>query len=281
MAETNLEFTTPAPAARRLWPLAGVVWIDLLITVALIFIGVLAVQIVGLGIAAFQQGLSLDDIRRLSPQEQIALIGMPGVFISVLLQNVICVAIPLIRIGLVRREPLARIGITSAQWPRNLAIGVGVGLAALITNIAFGWFFSRVLGIENDQSAQMAQFFRPGDLLGQALFAVMTIVLAPIGEETLFRGYLFNALRSAGGRGWLVAAYLISAGLFASIHLSGVSQGAVGLLFPLFVMALIFTAATHWTGSLVPAIVGHALNNSLVTFGLIACVNFPTEGCPI
>ena len=65
------------------------------------------------------------------------------------------------------------------------------------------------------------------------------IVVGGIGEETLFRGFLFERLRTllGAGRGALAFTILLTSGLFASIHfpeqgLPGVEQAAVtGLVF--------------------------------------------------
>lgn len=65
------------------------------------------------------------------------------------------------------------------------------------------------------------------------------IVVGGIGEETLFRGFLFERLRRllGAGRGALAFTILLTSGLFASIHfpeqgLPGVEQAAMtGLVF--------------------------------------------------
>ncbi len=89
------------------------------------------------------------------------------------------------------------------------------------------------------------------------LSAALTCVVAPIGEEMLFRGYMFTALRN--WRGTLPAALIVGL-LFGGVHATSapaadlVPLGALG-----FGLCLIY----RFTGSLYPGIASHALNNSI------------------
>lgn len=94
------------------------------------------------------------------------------------------------------------------------------------------------------------------------LSALLTTVIAPIAEETLFRGYIFAAL--AKWRGWLPAA-LLTGVLFGAVHAS--SAPAVDLV-PLAVLGFALCALYRATGSLYPCIAAHSLNNSLA-FGVL------------
>jgi membrane protease YdiL (CAAX protease family) len=80
----------------------------------------------------------------------------------------------------------------------------------------------------------------------------MAVVVAPVAEETIFRGYLYGVLkRYAGG----VVAALITAGMFAAMH------GSLSALPPLFVLALCLTLAYEATGSLLVNIFMHSMFN--------------------
>ncbi len=93
---------------------------------------------------------------------------------------------------------------------------------------------------------------------------LMIVVLAPILEETLFRGYLFKAWRTS----WLGehGSILVISILFALIH---AAQYHWFTLVQLFVLALILGYARKTTNSLVPAIAIHAANNITATIFLI------------
>jgi membrane protease YdiL (CAAX protease family) len=89
------------------------------------------------------------------------------------------------------------------------------------------------------------------------LSAALTCVAAPIGEEVLFRGYMFTALRN--WRGTLPAA-LITGLLFGAVQ---VLSAPVLDLFPLAALGFGLCLLYRHTGSLYPAIVAHVLNNAI------------------
>jgi membrane protease YdiL (CAAX protease family) len=95
-----------------------------------------------------------------------------------------------------------------------------------------------------------------GDGLELALSLFEYVVLAPAFEELVFRGLLFATLRRRYGWG---AAGSISAGLFAVAH----GYGVLGFL-GVFSSGLLWAWAYEKTGSLLPGMTAHAVNNLLV-----------------
>jgi hypothetical protein len=89
-----------------------------------------------------------------------------------------------------------------------------------------------------------------------ALSALLTTVIAPICEETLFRGYIFAALSK--WKGWLPGA-VITGALFGAVH---VGSAPVEDLIPLAVLGFALCLLYRRTGSLYPCIAVHSLNNS-------------------
>jgi len=91
---------------------------------------------------------------------------------------------------------------------------------------------------------------------------VLACMVAPIIEETMFRGVLYRHVREASARFGPVLSFLASAilvsFLFAVIHPQGIFAVPV-----LMALAFGFTMAREWRGSLLPAMVGHALNNGI------------------
>ncbi|HXC46241.1 MAG TPA: type II CAAX endopeptidase family protein, partial [Solirubrobacteraceae bacterium] len=88
------------------------------------------------------------------------------------------------------------------------------------------------------------------------LSALLTTVIAPICEETLFRGYIFGALSK--WRGWLPAAVMTGI-LFGGVHYG---SAPVEDLVPLGVLGFALCLLYRRTGSLYPCIALHSLNNS-------------------
>ena len=99
------------------------------------------------------------------------------------------------------------------------------------------------------------------------LSAALTCVIAPIGEEVLFRGYIFTALRNWRGP-WTAA--VITGLLFGLVH---VGSAPLLDLVPLAVLGAALRVLYRKTGSLYPCIALHSLNNSLA-FGSLAKWNW-------
>ncbi|HTI54244.1 MAG TPA: CPBP family intramembrane glutamic endopeptidase [Verrucomicrobiae bacterium] len=89
--------------------------------------------------------------------------------------------------------------------------------------------------------------------LGLALAIVVVGVLAPIGEELFFRGYMLTRLRQAWSPG---PAILVSAIAFGIIHgewVHGLLAAGIGVYLGL---------VAERAGSVVPAMICHAVNNT-------------------
>jgi membrane protease YdiL (CAAX protease family) len=88
------------------------------------------------------------------------------------------------------------------------------------------------------------------------------VVFAPVFEEIAFRGLLFGLLRR---RFALAPAAVISAGIFGLAH----GYGVLGFA-SVFWSGLVWAWAYERTGSLVPGMVAHGINNLLVCLAVIA-----------
>jgi len=89
---------------------------------------------------------------------------------------------------------------------------------------------------------------------------LLIVIAAPISEEVCFRGMLFGGLREKLPR---VGAALVSGLVFGGLHaLTGVSAVPPLIAFG-FILALLYEK----TGSIVPGILLHMLNNSVALLG--------------
>lgn len=89
---------------------------------------------------------------------------------------------------------------------------------------------------------------------------LLIVVLAPVSEEICFRGMLYGGLREKLPR---VGAALIAAAIFGGLHaLTGVSAVP-----PLIAFGFLLSLLYEKTGSIVPGIVLHMLNNSVALLG--------------
>ncbi|MGN6254829.1 MAG: lysostaphin resistance A-like protein [Solirubrobacterales bacterium] len=99
------------------------------------------------------------------------------------------------------------------------------------------------------------------EALGPIAAQVLLIaILAPIAEEVCFRGMLFGGLRERLPR---MAAALVTGVIFGGLHaLTGVSAVP-----PLIVFGFLLSLLYEKTGSIVPGILLHMLNNSVALLG--------------
>lgn len=95
-------------------------------------------------------------------------------------------------------------------------------------------------------------------------FSLIVVFLAPVLEETLFRGYLFKALRYSwlGLHGTVIATSVF----FTLMH---ALQYNLLVMAQLFVLAMILGYARVQTGSLLMPIILHALNNLLAVIVIV------------
>jgi membrane protease YdiL (CAAX protease family) len=104
-----------------------------------------------------------------------------------------------------------------------------------------------------------------GNLNWQVLLQLLLLasVMAPLVEETMFRGLLYRHLREATGR-WgrplsILASALVVSFVFAVIH----PQGWVAIP-PLMSLAVAFSLVREWRGTLIPSMLAHGINNGLL-----------------
>jgi len=117
--------------------------------------------------------------------------------------------------------------------------------AAELFEISFDW--SSAL---TDLSL-MIQF---GDEITRLLLAIGIIVVAPIVEELVFRGYFWRTLERHLPQG---AVWLITSLLFAAMHLDPVQALAV------LPLGLFLGWTRYFGGSVWPCVIGHMINNLL------------------
>ena len=99
--------------------------------------------------------------------------------------------------------------------------------------------------------------------MSRNVFGIISItIMAPLVEELLFRGAIQGHLLRKGMNPWV--ALFIASAIFGIVHMNPVQIPFA------FAIGLIFGWLYYRTGSLVPGIVGHFLNNS------IACIQMAT-----
>jgi uncharacterized protein len=142
-------------------------------------------------------------------------------------------------------EALRRLGVRGFQ----VLGGLGWMAAAIGAYLVFAAVYTGIFGAPEQED--IAESF--GTVPVQVL---LIAIAAPISEEICFRGMLFGGLRARLPR---LAAALISALIFGALHaLTGLSAVPPLIAFG-FILALLYEK----TGSIVPCILLHMLNNSV------------------
>ena len=101
-------------------------------------------------------------------------------------------------------------------------------------------------------------------------FGVLSIaLLAPILEELLFRGAIQGRLQASGLSPWV--AIIISSFIFGVVHMNPAQIPFA------FLLGMMFGWLYYRTGSLLPGIIGHVLNNSVAAVNMIRYGNATIE----
>ncbi len=171
----------------------------------------------------------------------------------------VVIAIPLVTGYAMRRRSLR----TRAPDAAGKVLGRGflafcTGNALAVPALFVGAAVLKSFGVDVTTYQVVEKAVDPTQPANLYVTAILAVIVAPIVEETLFRGLLYPAMRDTvggGKRGMWVAAILVSA-LFAAFH-----QHAPSFL-PLFFLAMVFTWVFERTDSLMTVIVAHAFFNA-------------------
>ncbi len=150
-------------------------------------------------------------------------------------------------------NPLTLFGLGSGGFSRSVPVAPVALLCALPAIYFIHALSFHFLGKPEPQP--LLQFFITNTAWNDRLLLAFTaIVVAPVAEELVFRGYIYGVARRFAGRWWALG---ISAVIFAAIHAHLPALG--GLL----VLAVALTLVYEYTASLWAPILMHSLFNTL------------------
>ncbi len=139
-----------------------------------------------------------------------------------------------------------------ATW-KSILLGATFLLAGYPAILLLSLITLRIAGGEMEPQEVVSLFLQENDPFTRIGVILMAVVVAPIAEEILFRGYIYGVMRKYAG---IWPAALFSSALFAVIHVHIPTLGV------LFFLALIFVLAYEATGSLLVPMTMHALFNA-------------------
>jgi membrane protease YdiL (CAAX protease family) len=168
----------------------------------------------------------------------------------------------LIKLYLKRKKTSFKaLGFYKFKWKRFIAYGLAGLTIYLIANI----MASVVIGViwpEVLKQQQDIGFNRAASGLALVPIFISLVILPPLIEETLCRGFLFGGLRK---HLHFVPAVLITSGLFALAHLpGGENQSLVwSAVADTFLLSLVLCWLRERTGSLWASMLLHGIKNSV------------------
>lgn len=146
----------------------------------------------------------------------------------------------------------ANFGVTKMKPWFDLPIAFLGEIIIFVAMATYGFILLKLGGLELPEQPVMQLFGRSSFGFGMAVLFVA--VLAPIGEEVFFRGFVYTALRRRWGVGLGI---VMSSVIFALFHV-------VPLLYvPMFIIGAILAVVFEYRKSLAPNIILHGLNNLL------------------
>ena len=145
-------------------------------------------------------------------------------------------------------------------WSQSLRLALLQLLMVLPVVALSGWLLERIWAEPSGSNPLLEMVLTTPSTVALLLLGFTALVLAPLFEETLFRGVLLPVLARRWGGGWGV---LLSAAAFALAHLS------LGELLPLFVLGLGLGWLRLQSGRLGASVLMHGLWNGLTFANLL------------
>lgn len=186
-------------------------------------------------------------------------------FLYILLAESIAIA-ALWRFLKLFRSNFAAIGLLKPRW-RDIGYGLlAIPAYYIIYLLTVGLVSHFVAGFNPEQNQEIG-FENVSGALPLLLTFISLVVIPPIAEEIMVRGFLYSSLKKAMR---LIPAALLTSALFAAAHLP--EGGAAGPLYvaalDTFVLSLVLIYLREKTGSLWASITLHAFKNGVAFFAI-------------
>ncbi len=150
-----------------------------------------------------------------------------------------------------------------ASWVRicvvvSLALILVFGLFNGLSALGYEDWMTQRIGVQEEQLP--VKMMRAGGSEAQKLaMVVAACVLAPVGEELLFRGYIYPVLKKHSD---IYFSAVLSGVFFGLVH------GHLWSLVPLSILGVILAFVYEWSGSLWASILLHAAFNTLTALAI-------------
>lgn len=261
-------------------------WPHFLLFLLFVLVSLLTVNIVVIGYLA-QRHLAPSEMQRVAESDPQIAIGS-NVLIFALVMLFLYVTLSVLRnaafwrsLGWRELTPSSRSGAPFRPWMFLLA---GCGLSIFVALAGSQVKMSGHVPIQELLSSRK----------GALLLMGMAVLVAPLVEETVFRGYLYPTLArmvsslseafgmeySVAHRTGVVSSILLTGTLFGLLH--GAQLGwTLGLVSLLILVGVVFTFARAWTGTVLASFLLHLGYNSTIAITTVIATHgftqFPTR----
>ena len=180
-----------------------------------------------------------------------------SLIISMAFNLIMCVGLLLYLFQVRGLNPAELFGLEHLHWRsmiRVVAVFTVIILVSvnLISSISVSWLQDVWPNLEPQETVKA---FKESSSMGfKFLVVIAAVVIAPLAEETLFRGFVYGVLKRYTDAPF---AALSSSLMFAIIHMH------VGSLLPLCMLAVLFCLAYEITGCLLVPMLLHAIFNGV------------------
>lgn len=211
-------------------------------------------------------GLSALKPEAIAGEQAEATLSVSSVLAGIVTQLGMCVLL-LIYLRMVRGlNPAELFGLQQMRvgWVFAVCLIIALPMLMLVNGSAYGMqMWLKDFWPDMDGQEAVEAFSKSKDPLAKMLLVVSAAIIAPLVEETIFRGFFYGVMKRYTD-GFFAA--ICSSLLFAVVHLH------IGTLLPLTVLALLFCVLYELTGSLLVPMLLHGLFNGT---SLLVLLFFP------
>ncbi|HEY1085155.1 MAG TPA: type II CAAX endopeptidase family protein [Candidatus Saccharimonadales bacterium] len=172
-----------------------------------------------------------------------------------LIAFVITVGVP--KIILKHQTSLKEIGLDRLPSWLDILVGPLGFIPYIILSVLLAYIATLLIPGFDIEEAQDVGFNTVTNQVGVMLAFVTLVVIAPIAEEAMFRGYLYSKLRRLTGVIW---ATLLTSLVFGLVHLQ------LNVAVDVFALSLVMCALREVTGSIWAGVLLHMTKNGLAFF---------------